>query len=295
MHTPFDLELFIAIADTGSLTEAARVCGVTRATVTRRLDALEESLGVPLLNRSTRQLSLTEAGIMYSSSCREVMARLRQAETQVRELDGQPRGRLRIAMPIVHLDSIVGPLVAGFSEAYPDVDVQITFSSVYADPLADGCDVALHIGFDTNPTLRARYLLREQFGLYASPTYLERKGMPQHPADLAQHDCIVALRDGARENWPLRSGGTFAVEEPRILANSMSLMRIGTLKGVGIALMARSVVREDLASGALEPVLEREVGTEQPVNLLYPESARSSPRVRCFLDFTSAWVTRHLA
>jgi DNA-binding transcriptional LysR family regulator len=295
MHTPFDLEVFIAIADTGSLTEAARVCGVTRATVTRRLDALEESLGVTLLNRSTRQLSLTEAGTMYCASCRDAMTRLRRAETEVRELDGRPRGKLRIAMPIVHLDSIVGPLVAGFSEAFPEVDVQITFSSVYADPLADGCDVALHIGFDTNPTLRARYLLREQFGLYAAPTYVARRGLPDHPADLARHDCIVALRDGARECWPLRTGGTFTIEEPRLCANSMSLMRIGALRGVGIALMARSVVREDLASGALVPVLEKHVGTEQPVNLLYPESARSSPRVRCFLDFTSEWVTRHLS
>jgi DNA-binding transcriptional LysR family regulator len=294
MHTPFDLEVFIAISDTGSLTEAARLCGVARATVTRHLDSLEESLGVALVHRSTRKLTLTEAGQMYSASCRDAVAQLRRAASAVRELDGKPRGSLRLSMPIVHLERVVAPLVAGFTEAFPDVDVQVTFSSDNANPLADGTDVALYIGFDTNPQLITRVILREQFRLVASPAYLARRGTPSTLEELRGHDCIVAVRDGVRETWPLGGEEFYAVNDPRLVANSMTMMRAAAVQGVGIAFMARSVVHEDLKSGALVTVLPERIKAEQPVSLLYAESAKSSPRVRCFVDFAVSWVAKHL-
>jgi DNA-binding transcriptional LysR family regulator len=293
MLTPFDLELFVAIAQTGSLTTAARVCGVTRATIARRLEVLEERLGVPLVNKTTRELSLTEAGAVYLEGCRDTLVRLRQAEAAVHELGGKPRGPLRIACPIIRIEQIVGPLATSFARAYPEVDVQIHLSSEPVNPLTSGFDIAVQIGFEVHAALLARCLLRERYTLMASPDYLARRGTPATIAELAGHDAIVAVRaNGVHEPWPLAAGGTFAVPRPKLLANAAGLLRIGALQGLGIALMARSLTRDDLASGALVPVLEGQVGQELPVSLVYASGSRLSPKIRAFLDFTATWVER---
>jgi DNA-binding transcriptional LysR family regulator len=291
MLTPFDLELFVAIADTGSLTAASRVCGVTRATIARRLDALEERLGVTLINRTTRDLSLTEAGIVYFDGCRETLTLLRRAEAAVRELGGRPRGTLRIACPILRVEQIVGPLVTSFARAYPEVDVQVNLSSELFNPLVDGYDIAVQIGFEKNAALMARCLLREQYSLMASPEYLRQRGTPRTIEDLIDHDCIVAVRaNGVREAWPLVSGGAFTVERPRLMANAAGLIRIGALQGVGIGLIAHSLVREDLAAGTLVPVLEDVAGQVMPISLLYAAGSKHSPKIRSFVEFASTWV-----
>jgi DNA-binding transcriptional LysR family regulator len=293
MLTSFDLELFVAIADTGSLTAAARACGLTRATISRRLEALEERLNVPLINRTTREFSLTEAGKVYTDGCRATLARLRQAEAAVQELDGKPRGQLRIACPIIRMEQIVGPLLMAYARAYPEVDIQLHLSSEPCNPLTDGFDVSVQIGFEKNAALIAKCILRDRYFLVASPAYLSRRGIPSSIDELQQHDCIVAVRaHGAHEPWPLTKGGGFMVERPKLLANAPGLMRLGALQGLGIALMAQSLVRDDLTAGALTRVLENQVGLTLPVSLVYPTGSRLSPKVRSFVDFASSWVER---
>jgi DNA-binding transcriptional LysR family regulator len=291
MLTPFDLELFVAIADTGSLTAASRVCGVTRATIARRLDALEGRLGVSLINRTTRDLSLTEAGMVYFDGCRETLTMLRRAEAAVRELGGRPRGQLRIACPILRVEQIVGPLVTSFAKAYPEVDVQVMLSSEQFNPLVDGYDIVVQIGFEKNSALMARCLLREQYTLMASPEYLRARGTPRRIEDLIDHDCIVAIRaNGVREAWPLAAGGAFTIERPRLMANAPGLIRAAALQGLGIGLIAHSLVRDEVASGQLVPVLEGIAGQVMPISLLYAEGSKLSPKIRSFVDFASSWV-----
>jgi DNA-binding transcriptional LysR family regulator len=291
--TPFDLELFVAIADTGSLTAAARVCGMTRATVARRLTMLEERLGVALVNRTTRDLSLTEAGVVYLEGCRDTLTRLRQAEATVHQLGGRPRGSLRIACPIIGVEQIVGPLVTSFARQYPEVDVQVHLSSEPVNPLVDGFDIVVQIGLAENAALMAQCLLRDAFTLMASPEYLMRRGLPQSVDDLVAHDCIVAVRaNGGHEPWPLREGGVYAVPRPKLVANAAGLLRIAALKGIGIALLAQALVHDDLAAGTLVPVLADRVGRVLPVNLVYATGSRLSPKIRCFVDYAAAWVER---
>jgi DNA-binding transcriptional LysR family regulator len=293
MLTPFDLDLFVAIADTGSLTAAAKVCGLTRATISRRLEAIEERLGVTLINRTTREFQLTEAGVVYLEGCRETLTRLRQAEAAVHELGGKPRGQLRIACPIIRIEQIVGPLVSSFALAYPEVDVQVSLSSEPCNPLVDGYDLALQIGFEKHSALLATCLLRDRYTLLASPEYLARRGIPRTVDALRKHDCIVAVRaNGVPEPWPLRDGGSFTVERPRLLANAAGLIRVGALQGLGIALIAQSLIGEDLASGKLVRVLEDRVGQLVPVSLVYAAGSRLSPKIRCFVEFASSWVAR---
>ncbi len=293
MLTPFDLELFVAIANTGSLTTAARVCGVTRATITRRLAALEEHLSVTLVNRTTRDLSLTEAGTVYLDGCRATIARLRQAEAAVHELGGKPRGQLRISCPIIRVEQIVGPLVTSFARAYPEVDVQVNLTSEPCNPLVDGYDIAVQMGYETNAALIATTLLRESYVLMASPEYLDRRGVPHSIDDLAQHDCIVSVRaNGVHEPWPLREGGVYTPVKPKLLANASGLIRVGALQGLGIALCAQSLVRNDVTQGALVPLLDGRVGQTLPVSLVYAEGSKLSPKIRAFVDFAAEWVER---
>src|SRR6478752_9851902 len=156
MLTPFDLEIFVALADSGSLTAAAKVCGLTRATIARRLEALEERLGTQLVNRTTRELGLTEAGNIFLDGCRDTLTRLRQAEAAVHQLGGTPRGLLRIACPIIRIAQIVAPLVTSYACAYPEVDVQVHLSSEPINPLADGFDIAVQMGLEKHAALIAR-------------------------------------------------------------------------------------------------------------------------------------------
>jgi DNA-binding transcriptional LysR family regulator len=293
MLTPFDLELYVAIADTGSLTTAARVCGVTRATITRRLAALEEHLGVTLVNRTTRDLSLSEAGQVYLEGCRETLARLRQAEAAVHELGGTPRGPLRISCPIIRVEQIVGPLLTSFARAYPEVDVQVKLSSEPCNPLVDGYDVVVQVGFEQNSALVAKCLLRETYVLMASPEYLARRGTPATVEELDGHDTIVSVREnGVHEPWPLRAGGVYTPKKPHLLANASGLIRVGALQGLGIALVAQSLVRNDVAQGALVPVLADRVGQVLPVSMVYAAGSKSSLKIRAFVDYACAWVER---
>jgi DNA-binding transcriptional LysR family regulator len=291
MLTPFDLELFVAVADAGSLTAAARACGLTRATVTRRLTMLEERLGVPLLHRTTRDLALTEAGLLYLEGCRETLTRLRQVEATVHQLGGAPRGQLRIACPIIGVEQIVGPLVTSFAREYPDVAVQLHLSSEPCNPLVDGFDIVVQIGLDENSALASQCLVRDNYALIASPGYLERRGTPRSVADLEAHDCIVAVRaNGAEEPWPLRDGGVFTVPKPKLLLNAAGLVRMSALGGLGIALIAQTLVREDLAQGTLQLVLEDRVGKPMPVCLVYAAGSKQSPKIRCFVAYATAWM-----
>jgi DNA-binding transcriptional LysR family regulator len=294
--TPFDLELFVALADTRSLSTAARMCSVTRATIARRLSALEERLGVTLVNRTTRDFALTEAGTVYLEGCRDTIVRLRRAETSVRELGDRPRGALRLACPIIREDRIVGPLLCAFAHAYPEIDVHIHLSSEPSNPLTDGFDVVVHIGVASQAALIARRMVTERYTLMASPAYLARRGVPRTVEELAEHDCLVAVRaDGVREPWPLRDGGSFPIERPRFCANTAGLLRLATVEGLGVGLNAHSLVGPDLESGALVPVLEGVVEQVQPISLLYAAGSKLSPKIRAFVDFAQQWVDQRVS
>ena len=293
MLTPYDLELFVALADTGSLTAAARLCGLTRATITRHLTTLEERLGVPLVHRTSRDCSLTEAGVVFADGCRDTLTRLRAAEAAVHQLNGKPRGPLRIACPIIGIEQIVGPMMVAFACAYPEVDLQVHMSSEPCNPLADGFDLAVQIGLERHAALMARCLLREPYGLVASPDYLARRGVPAAVEQLAAHDCIVSVRaNGVHEPWPLYDGGSFTVARPKLLANAAGLLHTAAVAGIGIALMARSLMHAELGSGRLVPILEREVGQILPVSLVYAAGAQLSPKIRSFVDFAAAWTEK---
>jgi DNA-binding transcriptional LysR family regulator len=254
---------------------------------------LQERLGVPLLHRTTRDLALTEAGLLYLEGCRETLTRLRQVESTVHQLGGAPRGQLRIACPIIGVEQIVGPLVTSFAHEYPDVAVQLHLSSDPCNPLVDGFDIVVQVGLEQNSALVSHCLVRDTYALIASPGYLERRGVPGSVAELEAHDCIVAVRaNGAQEPWPLCDGGAFTVPKPKLLLNAAGLVRMSALRGLGIALIAQTLVRDDLAAGRLLRVLEDRIGKPMPVCLVYASGSKLSPKIRGFVDYATAWMER---
>jgi LysR family transcriptional regulator, regulator for bpeEF and oprC len=292
MTDTLDLELVVRIIEGGSLSGAARLLGVPRGTVARRLAALEDRLGVRLFQRSTRELCLTEAGRELHSRAQGIIRDIREMEEAIQRFDERPRGRLRIASPILGVGDVLAPLIARFCRQYPDVQVDLVLTSELDRLVARGFDLALAGALAPPGSLRVRRLFDTQMRLMASPGYLKRHGTPRSVEELSQHDTLVEIEQGTPLPWPLQAGGSFLCRRPRFEANSPDLLRQAAAAGMGIALLSRTLTRWDRADGRLVELLSEEVGETAAVNLLYPAREHLPARVRAFLDFAREQALR---
>jgi DNA-binding transcriptional LysR family regulator len=285
MTHAFDLELVVRIVEAGSLSGAAKLLGTPRATVARRLAALEARLGVRLFQRSTRELSLTEAGREFHARAQTILGEIRDMEEAIQRFDERPRGRLRIAMPIAGLEGVLAPFLARFCLRYPEVQVEAMLTSDLDQLVARGFDLALQGRHPPPGSLVVRCLLHGRVQLMAGPAYLARRGTPQQVEDLEHHDVLAQVEQGVTVSWPIQDGRSFTCRRPRLAANSADLIRRAAMAGLGIALLPNVLVRRELAEGRLSVVLSEQVGITAPVNLLYPAREHLPARVRAFLDF----------
>ncbi len=285
-----EMETFVAVVEGGTFSAAARALGVPVSTVSRQVTRLEERLDARLLNRTTRRLTPTESGQRYFERCRRIVAEAREADEEVRQLHGAPRGLLRIAAPPSGLRATtVEELVSAFLMRYPDIEVELTAESRFVDLLAEGYDLALRGGILRDSSLIARRLLRMRTGLVASRAYLERRGRPRRVADLARHALVVQRAPGRPPRWPLSSRGTLAVRG-RLTTNDLSVSRAAAVAGVGIAYVPLLLVDEELARGVLETVLPNAVGRDADgLHLVYPQGRLLAAKVRAFIDFAIAF------
>jgi DNA-binding transcriptional LysR family regulator len=285
-----DFDAFVAIVDAGSISEAARALGVPRASLSRQLGRLEERLGVRLLNRTTRSLVTTRAGDALYSRARSLVEAARAAVTAVQRLDDVPRGLLRVSSAPLN-SQFLGALVSEFIGANPDVEVELRTTTQHVDLSAEQIDVALRGGIVRDPGLIARRLFRSDMLAVAAPKYLEMRGVPMHPADLARHVCLRGFVEGARPAaaWPLLDGGKIAVDGPLVTNDLKALLGAAT-SGLGIALLPRQLVETELACGLLVPVLEGRVGVEVSLSLVWLEREFVDPKVRAFVDLAVAWA-----
>lgn len=277
-------EELVAIVEHGSVTAAARALDLPRPTVSRRLGRLEERLGVRLLHRTTRRMKLSRQGEILYPKARQVVSAAREAEADVRRLDGVPRGRLRISVP-VGLPPIFAQWIASFLAKYREVEVEVVGSAEHVDLLAEGFDVAMRRGPMSDRSLITRTLSTDKSLAVASPAYLAREGTPKSAADLEHHDCVVGFTGSgvAEHHWPLLDGGVVAVSG-RIRTNDMRLRAEAAKIDRGIALLSERVVAEDLDTGALVQVLEGIVGRTERVNLVYLDREHLDPKIRAFVD-----------
>lgn len=281
------MQTFVEIVDRGSLTAAAETLGRSQATVVRSLAQLEESLGVRLLQRTTRRQSLTPEGRSYLDTCRRILADLDAAEAELTNAAAEPRGRLRITAPIVFGTWHVAPLVGDFAKRYPKVDVDLVLSDGVIDLVEESIDVAVRIGTLADSSMIAAQVARMRRVVCASPALLDEVGEPQHPADLESRPCIdfTALAPGG--SWSFRDGDADVVVRPpaSFRCNQALVAADACARGLGFSLLLGYQALPQVESGELRLVLEDYEPPPRPVSLVYPGSRLVTSRVRIFLDW----------
>lgn len=283
-------EAFVAIVDEGSVTAAARRLGIPRATLSRTLSALEASLGVRLLHRTTRRMALTPAGETLYRTARRVVDEAAAVREEVARLDDVPRGLLRLTVPGGTDGARLGSLLTAFLDRWPAVSLEVLATGRHVDLAAEGYDAGLRGGVVRDPSLIARSVWRTRTLCVASPSYLAQRGVPAVPADLVDHNALVGMAGGevAERSWPVREGGAVRVSG-RLATNDLVMRWLAAREGRGIALLPEALVRDDLDTGALVAVLQDSVGHDSTFSVVYVERALQRPVVRAFVQHVVDW------
>ena len=283
-----DIAVFVRVVERGSFTLAADDLDLSRAVVSKYLSRLEERLGARLLNRTTRRLSLTEAGAALFEASRGALERIEEAEAAVAQLQSEPRGRLRVSAPmsfgILHL----GPALAEFARRHPRVTLDVRLDDRFVNLVEEGVDVAVRIGNLTDSSLVARKLATTKAVACASPGYLAEHGEPETPEDLASHNCLVYSYLSTANVWrftspdgreiPVAVNGTFRINNGIVLAEA-------AVAGHGILVSPSFYVAELLRSGRLKRILGLYRLRELGIHAVYPQRGHVPPKVRAFVDF----------
>jgi DNA-binding transcriptional LysR family regulator len=278
---------FVRVVTEGSISRAAAVLRTPRATVGRRLERLEEDLGVRLLRRTTRRVALTDAGRVFFEHATRAIAAVEEARSAVHRSTDVVRGDLRVAAPPLN-PSLRGVIVA-FAAEHPAVRLQVRTGTEHVDLVASGYDVAVRATSQLAPGLVMRRLHRDPLVAVASPAYLDARGRPAQVADLAAHDCVVGFDKGdvPASHWVATDGARVQVRA-RFTSNDLGLLVHAARAGLGVALLPRSSVETSLRRGELEVVLPDVFGREITVAVVYPEKAHLPPAVRAFVDAVAA-------
>ena len=283
-----DLEAFIAVVEAGSFTAAAERLDTAKSAVSRRVSALEERLDAQLLRRTTRRLSLTETGKSFYEHGARILADLDEAEAAVAQEHGELRGSLRVALPLSFgARHMYGP-IAEFSRRHPRVSFDLDLNDRRIDLIAEGVDVAVRIGRLADSTLIARRLFEARTVVCASPQYLERRGAPQTPDDLVEHDCMVYsnLPDPSRWVCTDSDGVRHSINVPvTMTASSGDFLCASAREGLGLVLQPTFIAGESISRGELQPVLTGYQWPVTPAYAIYPPTRHLSYRVREFIDF----------
>jgi DNA-binding transcriptional LysR family regulator len=283
-----DLEAFIAVVESGSFTAAAERLDIAKSAVSRRVSALEERLGVQLLRRTTRRLNLTETGQSYYEHSARILADLDEADAAVLQQHGELRGNLRVALPLSFGSRHMYEPIAEFTRRHPRVSFDLDLNDRRIDLIAEGVDVAVRIGRLADSTLIARRLFEARTVVCASPEYLERRGTPQTPDDLAEHDCLLYSNLPDPTKWVCtdREGIRHSIDVPAAMtASSGDFLCASASEGLGLVLQPTFIAGESISRGELQPVLTDYQWPVTPAYAIYPPTRHLSYRVREFIDF----------
>jgi len=291
------VSIFARVVQLGSFTAAAAATGVPKSSVSRAVSRLEESLGVRLLQRTTRRLALTQAGERYLADVRGPMERVAEASHDVAEMGREPQGLVRVSTAPPVGDGTMPELFAAFARAYPKIRVELVVTSRRVNLIEEGIDLALRAGKLDDSNLVARKVATAELGLFAAPSYLERRGRPRSFAALAQHDCVLHKTSLGISPW--RLAGPHGVERVDVTgpisADDLGTVRHLTLAGVGIALMPDTVVRADVESGALVRVLPAYALRGTPFHVVSVPLRHVPTRVKLLRDFLLREIPKRLA
>jgi DNA-binding transcriptional LysR family regulator len=285
--------LFLTVAQIGSLSGASRHTGLSPASVSRQITALEEDLGVRLLNRTTRKLTLTEAGQVYLERAERLVQDIDELRDAVSQLAIRPRGTLRIQSRTSLGTQLVAPLIPSFLEQYPDLKLYLWLTDTDVDLIEHGIDLAIRTGDKADSTMIRRHLASSPRVICASPDYWRQHGKPATPADLLDHNCLTYRFEfgSAASVWQFRDSDSRSTDIPvagNFQTNNGESLRSATLSGLGIALLPEWTVKPYLSSGALERVLSTFETTVSDLDFgiyaVYPSHRNLSVKIRLFLD-----------
>jgi DNA-binding transcriptional LysR family regulator len=285
-----DTLIFAKVVEHGSFIAAARALRLPKTTVSRKIQDLETRLGAQLLHRTTRKLGLTEAGNVYFEHSQRIARELDEAESAVGQLQGGPRGWLRVTAPYSFAISRIAPLFGEFQARYPEVRVEMVLTNDTLDLIDKEIDLALRIGQPSDTSLVARRLGVFRSQVYASPEYLARHGEPVHPDDLQHHRTLGLNKYGQNGNgyfWTLNDGTSLKDYriDPVLVANDPAALHPALLTGEGLMLTADVMVKAYAERGYIQRVLAGWTGRAAQMNAVFPRGQGKSPKVRAFVDF----------
>jgi DNA-binding transcriptional LysR family regulator len=283
------MSVLLAVVEAGSLSGAGRKLGMPLATISRKLSDLETHLKARLLNRSTRQLSLTDAGRDYVAACRRILEDLSEAERAASGEYRAPKGELVVTAPIVFGRLHVLPVTAGFLEAHPEVDVRLVLGDRIINLLEDHVDLAVRIGELPDSRLAATRVGAIGRVVCGSPAYFAAHGTPRSPADLSAHPCISFDTLLSPASWTFRAGGAdLAVPiRSRLTVNTAEAAIDAAIAGVGVTRVLSYQVEDAVRAGSLQVVLREFEPAPVPVSLVFPGERRLPQKVRAFLDYAA--------
>lgn len=284
------MQSFVAVADAGSFSIAARRLGVTQSTVSKQVAALETHLSVRLFQRTTRSLALTDEGSAFYESATRALAAIDEAQAAVGP-KGDVQGLLRVTMPLTLAESRLIAIIADFLEAHPRIQIDMSLSDHALNLVADNIDVAIRVGRLVDSGLVSRKIGLARRVIVASPAYILRAGRPIVPTDLLAHNCLLytLLATGAR--WRFAGGQSVSVSG-NFKTDSPNALRCAALEGVGIAVNARWLFEREIQSGALEVLMPDHPPETMPIQAVLPSGRHIAARTRAFVDFVAEALAR---
>ncbi|PPQ35311.1 LysR family transcriptional regulator [Rhodopila globiformis] len=283
-----EMTAFTKVVETGSFVGAARQLRLSPTMISKQVRELEERLGAKLLHRTTRQVSLTEVGSLFYERCSGLLAELNEVESAASQLQTTPRGVLRVSAPLAFGSLRIPAMLPAFAHQYPDVTIELTLVDRTVDLVEEGIDVAVVIGDIPNSSTMTRLLGMTRIVACASPAYLARKGTPQTPDDLANHNCLIHTVPVMPRGWAFVApdGRPHVVKMAgNFLTNSVTALLTAAVAGQGVILTPSYLVAKAVKSGRLVTLLGGYTAPEIPIRLVYPPGRYPSAKVRAFIDF----------
>lgn len=281
------MNALVRVVTSGSYAEAARRLGLTRSAVSKAVMELEHTLGARLLDRTTRRVTPTEAGLAYYERCLAILAQVAETEAQISRLHDEPKGVLKVNAPLSFGTMYLGAAVADFMARYRDLKVELTLTDRFVDPLEEGVDVTIRIGKLADSSLIARRIASTPMLIVASPEYLKRNRAPKSPADLASHQCLTYGHTTSMQRWHLKDE-----DEPMnvligacMSSNNGDVLRDAAVAGIGITLLPMFIVGREVAAGQLEAILPDFAPSDLDIHALYAPNRYLAAKTRVFIDF----------
>ena len=291
MDTLSRMRCFLKVVDAGGFSAAARDLGRSKALVSKYVGDLEDELGARLLNRTTRQISMTEVGHAFYKEASDILARIDDLKASVQNTHQAARGILRVSAPRSMGDDFINPAIMAFLIAEPEISIDLRLEDRFVDLVEEGFDAAIRVTELTDSSLIARKLAPFRGTICASPEAIDRFGTPTRPQDLSDMPCIIDNNYRYRNNWQFQVEGTRVgvAVKGRVEVNSAQAARAAAYEGLGFLRTPDVFVRRDILDGRLIEVLESYQPDGQAIYVVYPHRRHLSGKVRAFVDFLSGW------